>query len=277
MEKNERMKAKTRLHKNEIKQRKGTGQKGDFAPPDDGIAKLRTAVFVLPFLIIGAMILILIIGINQYSRLFHEENGNTPNAAAVQDDDEEPDESDLLFIVSPDIPLPSDYKISLKKFRDIQVDQRITDSLDELLEAADKAGVSLKLTGGYISAEEQHNLYMAEVSKLVSENDLAQAKALEEAEKIVPSENHSEFQTGLAVLFGTSRADNFVKSDEYRWLTTNCVKYGFILRYPEGKEDSTEAEFDPCHFRYVGVTNAKQMRTLNLCLDEYVSYLNARN
>ena len=157
MERNERMKAKTRLHKNEIKQRKGTGQKGDFAPPDDGIAKLRTAVFVLPFLIIGAMILVLIIGINQYSKLFHAESENDPDIAATQDKEEEMDESDLLFIVSPDIPLPSDYKISLVKFRGVQVDQRITDSLEELLDAADKAGMSLKLTGGYVSAEEQHD------------------------------------------------------------------------------------------------------------------------
>ena len=276
MERNERMKAKTRLHKNEIKQRKGTGQKGDFAPPDDGIAKLRTAVFVLPFLIIGAMILVLIIGINQYSKLFHAESENDPDIAATQDKEEDMDESALLFIVSPDIPLPSDYKISLVKFRGVQVDQRITDSLEELLDAADKAGMSLKLTGGYVSAEEQHDLYMAEVSKLISEDDLADAKAMEEAKKTVPSENHSEFQSGLAVLFGTNRTDNFLKSEEYRWLTANCVKYGFILRYPEGKEDSTGAEFDPCHFRYVGVENAKQMRTMNLCLDEYVSYLNAR-
>ena len=120
-------------------------------------------------------------------------------------------------------------------------------------------------------------LYMDQVRKLIAREGYGEARAMEEAEKTVPMENHSEFQSGLAVKFSSLKGSDFVSTEEYLWLYKNSIKYGFILRYPEGKELSTEREFDPTHFRYVGKENAARMRSLNMTLDEYISYLNARN
>ena len=57
--------------------------------------------------------------------------------------------------------------------------------------------------------------------------------------------------------------------DEIKWLINNCFNYGFILRYPENKEDITLYKFEPWHFRYVGVEVATYMYENNLCLEEY--------
>ena len=60
------------------------------------------------------------------------------------------------------------------------------------------------------------------------------------------------------------------------YLYVSAGETEFILRYPEGKEDTTSLPFKPSLFRYVGKENALRMTTLNMCLDQYVIYLNSR-
>ena len=180
------------------------------------------------------------------------------------------------LIISPDNPLPSDYKIDLDSYDGKDMDRSIIEQLDKMMKAADIDGLSLKVSEGYISAEVQHERYMDEVRRLMAREGYGRARAIEEAEKTVPMENHSEFQSGLAVRFVSMKNSDFASSAEFDWLYKNSIKYGFILRYPEGKESSTDFSFDAAHFRYVGVDNAAKMRSLNMTLDEYVSYLNSR-
>ena len=59
----------------------------------------------------------------------------------------------------------------------------------------------------------------------------------------------------------------------YEWLNKNAEDYGFILRYPEDKANITGIEYEPWHWRYVGKENAVQMNDLNMCLEEYIEYL----
>ena len=63
---------------------------------------------------------------------------------------------------------------------------------------------------------------------------------------------------------------DFSKSKEYKWLMDNAYKYGFVLRYPEGKKDITGLSFAPWHFRYVGIDLAKILHDQNLTLEEYL-------
>ena len=86
---------------------------------------------------------------------------------------------------------------------------------------------------------------------------------------------HSEHQTGLAIDIASlehPREKEFSVSLEYEWLKQNAHKYGFILRYPEGKQNLTGYETESWHFRYVGVDIAKQIYEENITFDEYYAY-----
>ncbi len=60
------------------------------------------------------------------------------------------------------------------------------------------------------------------------------------------------------------------RTDEILWLQQNCSRYGFILRYPEGKEDITKVSYESWHFRYVGVEAAEEIMSQGLTLEEYM-------
>ena len=82
---------------------------------------------------------------------------------------------------------------------------------------------------------------------------------------------HSEHQTGLAVDVEGSNNDydKFESSIEFNWMINNSYKYGFILRYPKGKENITGFKYEPWHYRYVGIELAKYLYKNNLTLEEY--------
>ena len=66
--------------------------------------------------------------------------------------------------------------------------------------------------------------------------------------------------------------NEFKESEEYAWLKKNCYKYGFILRFPEGKESITGYNNESWHFRYVGNEVAKKIHDENITLDEYYAF-----
>ncbi|MBR1376653.1 MAG: M15 family metallopeptidase [Bacilli bacterium] len=82
---------------------------------------------------------------------------------------------------------------------------------------------------------------------------------------------HSEHQTGLAFDLCTNIFSmyDFDKSDEFVWLSKNAHKYGFILRYPKGKENITGYKYEPWHYRYLGTNLATKVYKSNLTYDEY--------
>ena len=123
-----------------------------------------------------------------------------------------------------------------------------------MFKQAAKDGVSrFTITSGYRTWEKQTELYGSD------KNGTAAA----------PGE--SEHQTGLAFDV-TTRHDRggFEQTKQFRWLSENCWDYGFILRYPEGKEKITGFIAECWHFRYVGVQHSTKMRDQGLCLEEYV-------
>ena len=84
----------------------------------------------------------------------------------------------------------------------------------------------------------------------------------------------SDHQTGLACDIGMPgyKFEMFTDTDECRWLHENAYKYGFILRYPEGKENITKYKYESWHFRYVGVEVSTYIYENNITLEEYVAY-----
>lgn len=82
---------------------------------------------------------------------------------------------------------------------------------------------------------------------------------------------YSEHQTGLCVdvYDGVIDYTNFEKSDSYNWMMDNAYKYGFILRYPKGKENITGYQYESWHYRYVGKKIAKYIHDNDITFDEY--------
>jgi D-alanyl-D-alanine carboxypeptidase len=95
---------------------------------------------------------------------------------------------------------------------------------------------------------------------------------------LVQKPGYSEHQTGLAFDFGLYRKaagkiDTFEGNGVYQWLAEHCAEYGFVVRYPKGKETVTGISYEPWHFRYVGVPHAAIMEEKNMCLEEYEDFL----
>lgn len=243
--------------------------------------KLKVAMILLPVIIILIIITALFFGVREITKMSALYNIETSRETSQikevfsPEDLENPEK--LMTIVSSDSPLGSDYKIDLVQYENIKIDSLVLNGLTQLMEDAKKEKLSLILTGGYVSADEQDKLYQNEVNRLMQSENYSQARAETQAKKTFPKGNCADEQTGLSVKFSTGNDKSFENSKEYIWLMQNAMKYGFVLRYPENKEDETGMTANPSLFRYVGVENATKMRTLNMCLDEYAAYLNARN
>ena len=85
----------------------------------------------------------------------------------------------------------------------------------------------------------------------------------------VATPGYSEHQTGLAIDVASKNYSPFKSSPEYKWMIKNAYKYGFILRYPEKKENLTGYNSEAWHFRYVGADVAKYIYENNITFDEY--------
>lgn len=91
------------------------------------------------------------------------------------------------------------------------------------------------------------------------------------ADKFSARPGHSEHQTGLAVDILNKNFNYLNESDiEYSWLINNSYKYGFILRYPKGKENITGYMYEPWHFRYLDTFITKILYDNNLTYEEYI-------
>lgn len=209
--------------------------------------------------------------------------GSTP--VASQEDGTEGalptyDDSFNLMLVNSTNKLSDDYKPELESFNGVQVDSRILAALKKMFEDAETAGSPLTLKGGYVDAAKQNELFEAYTDSLMKNKGLSEVKAESLAQSTVGKGGYNENQTGLAVTISAANVkseSSFSSTEQYNWLIKNCIKYGFILRYPEDKTTSTGMEYNPCHFRYVGTDNAVQMRKYSMCLEEYVSYISEQS
>lgn len=120
------------------------------------------------------------------------------------------------------------------------------------------------ITSGYRSIEEQSQLYSAELKeKSASKSNLVARPEY--------SENHTGYAMDLAVYPEWSK--RFSGEGSYSWIMQNCYNYGWVLRYPTGKEDITGMVAQPWHFRYVGYPHSQIMRKYGYTLEEYINYL----
>lgn len=129
--------------------------------------------------------------------------------------------------------------------------------LERLNAASKSAGLTMKIASGYRSFGSQASVYDAEV----------RANGQAQADRQSARPGHSEHQTGLAIDLGPASgecliAECFGELAEGKWLATNAHTYGFIIRYPPGKESVTGYLYEPWHLRYVGSELAAELHRL---------------
>lgn len=140
-------------------------------------------------------------------------------------------------------------------------------ALEELFQAAQADGVELVGVSGYRSYERQAEIFAANVRCYGSE---------EAANRVSARPGESEHQTGLAMDVSSPSVQNqlveqLAETAAGRWLAANAADFGFIIRYPEGKERITGYQYEPWHLRFVGRTHALQIVGQNLTLEEYLA------
>jgi len=140
-------------------------------------------------------------------------------------------------------------------------------AFEELFAAAQAAGYQLYVTSGYRGYEEQEEVF----ASYLAEGDE------EYALKYAAKPGYSEHQTGRAIDVFTpgETTSSFANSPVAAWLAEHAHEYGFILRYPEGKEDLTGYSYEPWHYRYVGHAAAEEIFQRGITLEEYVAVFGA--
>ena len=163
---------------------------------------------------------------------------------------------DDILVVNKEIPLPSDYNPGLQP--------EVIEAYQQMFRDGAERGLDFVLVSDFRTYQYQEQLY----------NNYVARDGQEAADQYSARPGHSEHQTGLAVDVGSAdSASNltvkFGDTPEYAWLKDVAHEYGFIVRYPEGKEHITGYQYEPWHLRYIG-DEAEAVYESGLSLEEYL-------
>ncbi len=143
-----------------------------------------------------------------------------------------------------------------------------------MYDAAIKDKIELIPYSAFRSTSHQKNNFDNSIKRRVSQG-MTRKQAIEKTLETIQLPGCSEHETGLAIDItrkGVWDTDHeFYKTKEYEWLQKHAAEYGFILRYPENKFSITKVKFEPWHWRYVGVEDAKKIKASGKCLEEYMN------
>ena len=141
-----------------------------------------------------------------------------------------------------------------------------------MLEAAEEDGVNLTICSPYRDLEYQQMLFNRKIKRYMNRG-MSYMEAYQLSSQAVTVPGASEHQIGLALDIVCndymSLDEGFGDTKAGKWLATNSCRFGFILRYPKGKEDITGIEYEPWHFRYVGKTAAPVIMEQGITLEEF--------
>ena len=186
------------------------------------------------------------------------------------------DNKENLILVNEENDLDSDYvpedlrqlniSFSFKGYSEKkEMKQEAADALEIMIKDSKSKGLNLVGVSAFRSFDAQNNIY----------NNSVKMQGKAHADKYSAKPGMSEHQTGLSIDLSTPSIKNelvekFDKTKEGIWLRDNCYKYGFIIRYPKGKEDITGYAYEPWHIRYVGQKAAQEIHDETLTLEEYL-------
>lgn len=235
------------------------------------------------------------IGINENGELLFsgeiDENFNDEFEPIVSDHSNEPEvfvtdiEKQLaefdptswnLIIVNKDNYLPEGYMPELSGVNGYKVDSRIVENVNEMLESAKEDGINLKIDSAFRDNNTQSYLFNKKYNQMKRiYTDAEEAKRIAATKVAIPGS--SEHETGLALDILTNSHyvmdAEFGETNEGKWLAENAYKFGFILRYPVGKEEITGIQYEPWHFRYVGYDAALFIKENDITFEEFYSLI----
>lgn len=204
-----------------------------------------------------------------------QNSGAQPNELTA----EEAAEKGLLILVNKEHSIDKDYKPDdLVKIKYFVSDRSETtrymraeaaEAFHKLVDKAVATGIELKMTTAYRSYNFQKILFDNYVEK----------EGEEAANRYSARPGQSEHQTGLSVdvsspSVGYQLSDDYGNTEEGKWLAENAYLFGFIIRFPKGKEEITGYQYEPWHIRYVGLAAAKEIYEQNLTLEEFLEEMN---
>lgn len=153
--------------------------------------------------------------------------------------------------------------IPTKESRDLCLVEKAAAELEKMINDAKGDNIDIAVTSAFRSFDTQTILYANRKTDVATES--------------IAIPGHSEHQLGTTVDLTTSEVDNdsasamFKSTEAYKWLGENAHKYGFIMSYPAGRD--TGYIFEPWHWRYLGTEHAKEIKTKNLTIQEYLEKL----
>lgn len=166
-----------------------------------------------------------------------------------------------------DLVLPNVLALGHEQNKTIYLREEASQHLEQLFSAAEQeAGLIFLARSGYRSYETQVSLYQ----RYVDQN------GQEAADRFSARAGHSEHQTGLAIHVTADSVNGqltteFGKTAEGIWLKDNAHRFGYIIRYLEGRESETGYQYEPWHIRYVGVEAATEIYQNNWILEQYLN------
>ena len=196
---------------------------------------------------------------------------------------------EIPLLVNASHPLPENFEPgNLVKVKDItgeimtyadpntQGVREAVEALKEMIQAAEQDGIApWKLREGYRTIKDQQRIFNNYVEKYMTQNNLSRSRAISATRQTVADPGCSEHHTGLAFDLNVE-GETFGDTAQYVWLQKHCWEYGFIMRYTDEKQDITGILGEEWHVRYVGVEHSLRIRELDMCLEEYVAYLEGR-
>lgn len=185
-----------------------------------------------------------------------------------------------LKVVNNYTPLDAGYAPKVKEVPSVYPANKVCYLTPETLEAYSQMYASMQkanvgevmIISAYRSYKKQNELFDAQI-KLFLEQGYDEAAAKAAAMTTVNPPGCSEHQLGVSIDFSTDGTTQrtFGTLAQGIWLSENAHRYGFILRYPANKVSITGIDYEPWHFRYVGVEHATYIYTHGLCLEEYIA------
>ncbi|WP_294466595.1 M15 family metallopeptidase [uncultured Ruminococcus sp.] len=235
-------------------------------------AKASKTGRILPFstarrrLVIAIAVVVIVIGASVGGYFVYNAFADKTETKSAQQLEQEQSE-ELLRVVNSTNPLSADYVPKLKSCGDFKVNSLAENKLENFCNKAKESGIEINLVSAYVSFDEQENLYSEKLSEFLANPDYTEVRAQAAAQKLVPRGGCSEAQTGLLIGF------DMTDEKTVAFIERECINFGFVQRYPKDKEDVTKMSENKRLYRYVGIENAKKMRSFNMSLEEYSEYV----
>lgn len=202
------------------------------------------------------------------------QNGQDSEASAVGENSKPVFDKDdwRLVLINKQHSIPEDYSFNLAVITGrMKCDERILDDLADMLQAARDDGIELEIRSPYRTHDHQTMLFGQKIDRYMKRG-MSYMEAYQLGSQAVTLPGNSEHEVGLALdIICDTYSDleqGFADTEAGKWLAANSCQYGFILRYPKGKEYVTGIEFEPWHFRYVGVEAATYITEKGITLEE---------